>query len=62
MGSIRRLVEIVLVVDDLEKSLAFYRDLLGLTVFSPPEIPVAFLRIGEPAEGIPQQFVLILAR
>jgi glyoxylase I family protein len=59
MGSIRRLVEVVLVVEDLERSLAFYRDLLGMTVFSPPEIPVAFLRIGEPSDGIPQQIVLI---
>jgi catechol 2,3-dioxygenase-like lactoylglutathione lyase family enzyme len=59
MGALRSLVEVVFVVDDLERSLAFYRDLLGLTVFSPPEVPVAFLRIGEPGDGIPQQIVLI---
>jgi catechol 2,3-dioxygenase-like lactoylglutathione lyase family enzyme len=59
MGALRGLVEVVLVVEDLERSVAFYRDTLGLAVFSPAEIPVAFLRIGDPGAGIPQQIVLI---
>src|SRR5437016_2368760 len=59
MGPIRRLVEVVLLVDDLQRSVAFYRDALGLEVFSPPQTPAAFLRIGPDAPGIPQQVVLI---
>jgi catechol 2,3-dioxygenase len=59
MGAIERLVEVVLVVEDLERSLAFYRDTLGLEVISPPSAPAAFLRIGPAAQGIPQQIVLV---
>jgi glyoxylase I family protein len=59
MGAIRRLVEVVLLVDDLQRSIAFYRDVLGLEVFSPPQAPAAFLRIGPEAPGIPQQVVLV---
>jgi catechol 2,3-dioxygenase-like lactoylglutathione lyase family enzyme len=57
--SIRGLVEVVLVVEDIERSLAFYRDTLGLEPISPPELPVKFLRIGPERTGIPQQVVLI---
>jgi catechol 2,3-dioxygenase len=53
------LVEVVLVVENLERSLAFYRDVLGLQIFSPPAIPVKFLRVGATREGLPQQVVLI---
>jgi catechol 2,3-dioxygenase len=58
-SAIRGLVEVVLVVEDLERSLHFYRDILGLELISPPAAPAAFLRIGPPAEGIPQQIVLV---
>ena len=59
MGRIRGLAEIVLFVRDMEKSLAFYRDLLGLTVISPERLPVVFLRVGEERGGVPQQIVLV---
>jgi catechol 2,3-dioxygenase len=59
MSAISSLVEVVLVVDDLERSVRFYRDTLGLEVISPAGAPAAFLRIGPPASGIPQQIVLV---
>ena len=59
MAQIRALAEVVLMVDDLAASLAFYRDLLGLTVISPPQAPAAFLRVGEETGGVPQQIVLV---
>lgn len=51
--------EIVLWVEDKERSLAFYRDLLGLEVISPPHLPNAFLKVGEGNAGIPQMIVLV---
>jgi catechol 2,3-dioxygenase-like lactoylglutathione lyase family enzyme len=57
--AIQILVEVVLVVDDVERSLDFYRGLLGLELISPPGLPVKFLRIGPPGPGIPQQIVLV---
>ena len=59
MAAIRGLVEVVLVVEDVERSLAFYRDALGLALFSPPELPVKFLRVGPEQDGLPRQVVLI---
>jgi catechol 2,3-dioxygenase-like lactoylglutathione lyase family enzyme len=59
MTSIRGLVEVVLVVEDIDQSPAFYRDMLGLEPISPPELPVKFLRIGPQRTGVPQQVVLI---
>lgn len=59
MGQISGLAEVVLLVQDLEKSVAFYRDLLGLTVISPEDFPAAFLRIGEEREGVPHQIILV---
>jgi len=59
MTSIRGLVEVVLVVEDIDRSMAFYRDTLGLEPISPPELPVKFLRIGPQRMGVPQQIVLI---
>ena len=59
MAAIQGLVEIVLVVEDVDRSLAFYRDLLGLAVISPPELPAVFLRVGEEGPGVPQQIVLV---
>jgi catechol 2,3-dioxygenase-like lactoylglutathione lyase family enzyme len=52
-------VEVVLVVEDIEQSLAFYRDVLGLETFSPPDLRMKFLRIGSGGDGIPQQIVLV---
>ena len=57
--AIRGLVEVVLVVEDIDRSLAFYRDTLGLEPISPSGMPVKFLRIGAPTDGVPQQVVLI---
>ncbi len=59
MAAIRGLVEVVLVVEDVDRSLAFYRDTLGLALFSPPELPVKFLRVGPERDGLPRQVVLI---
>jgi catechol 2,3-dioxygenase len=60
MAAIRGLAEVVLLVRDLDKSLAFYRDILGLTVISPPEMkPAAFLEVGTSHGGVPQQIVLV---
>jgi catechol-2,3-dioxygenase len=54
------LAEVVLNVHDMERSLAFYRDLLGLTVISPPERtnPV-FLRAGAATATLPALVVLV---
>jgi catechol 2,3-dioxygenase-like lactoylglutathione lyase family enzyme len=59
MTSIRGLVKVVLVVEDIDRSMAFYRDTLGLEPISPLELPVKFLRIGPQGTGIPRQIVLI---
>lgn len=59
MSSIVGIAEIVLWTADQQRSLAFYRDLLGLTVISPPELPNVFLKVGEGNAGIPQMIVLV---
>jgi catechol 2,3-dioxygenase-like lactoylglutathione lyase family enzyme len=64
MTTFRSLAEVVLTVDDMERALAFYRDTLGLPLFSPPELPGKFLQVGEHggpggATGVPQQIVLV---
>lgn len=51
--------EIVLWTSDKERALAFYRDLLGLEVISPPTLPNVFLKAGEGNAGIPQMIVLV---
>ncbi|HEV2582549.1 MAG TPA: VOC family protein, partial [Ktedonobacteraceae bacterium] len=51
--------EIVLWAADKERSLRFYRDLLGLEVISPPTLPNVFLKVGEGRAGIPQMVVLV---
>lgn len=59
MAKIRGLTELVIWVRDMEKALHFYRDVLGLSVMSPPDFRGAvFLQVGEPAT-IPQQIVLV---
>jgi catechol 2,3-dioxygenase-like lactoylglutathione lyase family enzyme len=60
MPRISGLAEIVLHVRNREASLSFYRDLLGLTVISPPDFPgPVFLKAGDGAEKIPQMVVLV---
>ena len=59
MSKIRGLTELVIWVRDMEKALHFYRDVLGLSVMSPPDFRGAvFLQVGETKE-IPQQIVLV---
>ena len=53
------LAEVVLWTRDMDRSLAFYRDLLGLELISPPELPNRFLRAGRSGEGVPAMIVLV---
>jgi catechol 2,3-dioxygenase len=60
VAAVKNLVEVVLVVEDIARSIHFYRDVLGLEVFSPPQLPTKFLRIGgSSGTGVPQQIVLV---
>jgi catechol 2,3-dioxygenase-like lactoylglutathione lyase family enzyme len=59
MPTVVGLVEVVLVVEDIERSVAFYRDVLGLEIISPPAMPAKFLRVGAAGSGVPQQVVLV---
>lgn len=59
MSHIVGISEIVLWSTNLDKSLQFYRDLLGLSVISPPELRNVFLKAGEGNAGIPQMIVLV---
>jgi catechol 2,3-dioxygenase-like lactoylglutathione lyase family enzyme len=58
--AVEGLAEVVLNVHDMHRSLAFYRDLLGLTVISPPERtnPI-FLRAGAATATLPALVVLV---
>jgi catechol-2,3-dioxygenase len=60
IAAIEGLAEVVLNVHDMGRSLAFYRDLLGLTVISPPERtnPI-FLRAGAATGTLPALVVLV---
>jgi catechol 2,3-dioxygenase-like lactoylglutathione lyase family enzyme len=57
--AVKGLAEVVLWVHDMEKALHFYRDLFGLEVISPPELPNKFLKAGEGADGVPEMIVLV---
>jgi catechol 2,3-dioxygenase-like lactoylglutathione lyase family enzyme len=59
MTRVAGLAEIVLWVRDMEAALHFYRDLFGLEIISPPELPNKFLRAGAGGAGIPEMIVLI---
>jgi catechol 2,3-dioxygenase-like lactoylglutathione lyase family enzyme len=58
--AVEGLAEVVINVHDMQRSLAFYRDLLGLPVISPPERtnPV-FLRAGAATAALPALVVLV---
>lgn len=63
MTTYQSLAEVVLIVDDMDRAVRFYRDTLGLPVFSPPDLPVTFLQVGDHggpggATAVPQQIVL----
>jgi catechol 2,3-dioxygenase-like lactoylglutathione lyase family enzyme len=59
VAAIRRLAEVVLMVKDVNRSVEFYRDVLGLTVISPDLHGPVFLQIGEGLSGVPQQIVVV---
>ncbi len=59
MAYIVGLAEIVLWTADKAKAGAFYSELLGLPVISPPHLPNIFLKAGEGHAGIPQMIVLV---
>ena len=59
MKNIVGISEIVLWTADKDKSLQFYRDLLGLEVISPPTLANVFLKAGDGNAGIPQMIVLV---
>lgn len=60
MAQIRGLTEIVLFVHDMERSLQFYRDTLGMKVLAAPDARGAvFLQAGEDGVEVPQQLVLV---
>lgn len=46
-------------VRDMDRALAFYRDLFGLPVMSPPELPNKFLRAGAGEGPVPEMIVLV---
>lgn len=60
VATVEGLAEVVLNVHDMGASLAFYRDLLGLEVISPPERtnPV-FLKAGAATGALPAMVVLV---
>ena len=59
MSGVAGLAEIVLWVHDMEAALGFYRDLFGLEVMSPPELPNKFLKAADGAYGVPEMIVLV---
>lgn len=60
MGAVRGVAEIVLAVHDQERSLAFYRDVLGLRrMEAGPEVKPVFLAASTGDAPIPQMVVLV---
>jgi catechol 2,3-dioxygenase-like lactoylglutathione lyase family enzyme len=60
MAKILGLAEIVIWAHDMEKSLEFYRETLGLTPMFPPDIRGAiFLQAGPEVVACPQHLVLV---
>ncbi|MCG8353218.1 MAG: VOC family protein [Chloroflexales bacterium] len=59
MSHIVGIAEIVLWTANKQQALQFYRDLLGFTVISLPELPNVFLKVGDGHAGIPQMIVLV---
>ena len=58
-GSVAGLAEVVLWVRDMKSALHFYRDLFGLELISPPDLPNKFLKAGGGADGVPEMIVLV---
>ncbi|HEY8286106.1 MAG TPA: VOC family protein [Chloroflexota bacterium] len=60
MSAVRGVAEVVLAVHDLERAMAFYRDVLGLRQIEKPAgvVPV-FLAAGADEAPIPQMVVLV---
>ena len=60
MSAVRGISEIVLWAHDQPAMVRFYRDVLGLTVISPPERtnPI-FLQAGPGQAGVPQMIVVV---
>ena len=58
-SSIAGLAEVVLWVRDMEAAMHFYRDLFGLELISPPDLPNKFLKAGGGAHGVPEMIVLV---
>lgn len=59
MTRVSGLAEIVLWVRDMQASLRFYRDRLGMEVISPPALANKFLKAAEGKHGIPEMIVLV---
>jgi catechol 2,3-dioxygenase-like lactoylglutathione lyase family enzyme len=59
MSGVAGLAEVVLWVRDIDAALHFYRDMFGLEIISPPELPNKFLRAGRGASGVPEMIVLV---
>jgi catechol 2,3-dioxygenase-like lactoylglutathione lyase family enzyme len=59
VSRVEGLAEIVLWVRDVNAALRFYRDLFGLELISPPELPNKFLKVADPGGGVPEMIVLI---
>jgi catechol 2,3-dioxygenase-like lactoylglutathione lyase family enzyme len=54
------LAEIVVWSHDIDRSLSFYRDILGLTEMEQrPEVKPRFLKVAEGTKGVPQMIVLV---
>jgi len=58
--AVEGLAEIVLWVRDMDVALHFYRDLFGLELISPPELPIKFLKAFDGEFGIPDMIVLVV--